>query len=94
MLTIDRNGNVGIGTTNPDRTLTVNGNASKPGGGSWVTFSDAKLKNIKDRFNAGLDEVMKLNPVRYNYYRWSCGRDKRLKAIWGDRALGKNAKAG
>ena len=34
------------------------------------------------------------NPVRYNYYRWSCGRDKRLKAIWGDRALGKNAKAG
>ena len=25
-------------------------------------------------------------PVRYNYYRWSCGRDKRLKQIWGDKA--------
>ena len=39
-------------------------------------------------------DYYKTNPVRYNYYRWSCGRDKRLKAIWGDRALGKNAKAG
>ncbi|MFV2060763.1 MAG: peptide-methionine (S)-S-oxide reductase MsrA [Gammaproteobacteria bacterium] len=26
------------------------------------------------------------NPVRYNYYRWSCGRDKRLKEIWGAKA--------
>ena len=24
--------------------------------------------------------------VRYKYYRWSCGRDKRLKEIWGDKA--------
>jgi len=23
------------------------------------------------------------NPVRYKYYRWNCGRDKRLEAIWG-----------
>lgn len=23
------------------------------------------------------------NPVRYNYYRWNCGRDQRLKQIWG-----------
>ncbi len=22
------------------------------------------------------------NPVRYNYYRWSCRRDQRLKEIW------------
>jgi peptide-methionine (S)-S-oxide reductase len=25
----------------------------------------------------------KKNPTRYNYYRWSCGRDKRLKQLWG-----------
>ena len=31
-------------------------------------------------------DYYKNNSVRYNYYRWSCGRDKRLKAIWGDRA--------
>ncbi|MEB3361714.1 MAG: peptide-methionine (S)-S-oxide reductase MsrA [Synechococcaceae cyanobacterium] len=26
------------------------------------------------------------NPVRYSYYRWACGRDRRLDAVWGDRA--------
>jgi peptide-methionine (S)-S-oxide reductase len=26
------------------------------------------------------------NPIRYNYYRWGCGRDQRLKAIWGEKA--------
>lgn len=24
------------------------------------------------------------NPLRYKYYRWSCGRDQRLEDIWGD----------
>lgn len=28
----------------------------------------------------------KNNSVRYKYYRWSCGRDKRLKSIWGEKA--------
>ena len=23
------------------------------------------------------------NPVRYKFYRWNCGRDKRLESIWG-----------
>lgn len=23
------------------------------------------------------------NPVRYNYYRWNCGRDARLEQVWG-----------
>ncbi len=26
------------------------------------------------------------NPVRYNYYRSGCGRDARLKQLWGDAA--------
>jgi peptide-methionine (S)-S-oxide reductase len=26
------------------------------------------------------------NGVKYNYYRWSCGRDRRLDAVWGRRA--------
>lgn len=26
------------------------------------------------------------NPVRYEYYRWSCGRNQRVKDVWGDRA--------
>jgi len=24
-------------------------------------------------------------PYRYKAYRWNCGRDQRLKEIWGDR---------
>jgi peptide-methionine (S)-S-oxide reductase len=26
------------------------------------------------------------NPIRYKYYRYSCGRDQRLRELWGDRA--------
>jgi peptide-methionine (S)-S-oxide reductase len=26
----------------------------------------------------------KKNPVRYKYYRWNCGRDQRLKELWGE----------
>jgi len=27
------------------------------------------------------------NPVRYNYYRYRCGRDKRLRQIWGAKQI-------
>ena len=30
-------------------------------------------------------DYYKNNPIRYKAYRWNCGRDKRLRAIWGDR---------
>jgi hypothetical protein len=60
-------GRLGIGTTAPDSPLTVNGNASKPGGGSWNSFSDIRLKNIRGKFNTGLNAVMQLQPLRYEY---------------------------
>ncbi len=31
-------------------------------------------------------DYYKNNSVRYKFYRWNCGRDQRLKEIWGDRA--------
>ncbi len=62
-------GNVGIGTTGPDALLTVNGTADKPGGGSWSTFSDERLKNVTGRFTPGLNAVMQLQPLRYEYKR-------------------------
>ena len=31
-------------------------------------------------------DYYKNNPVRYKYYRWRCGRDQRLKEVWGDKA--------
>ncbi len=32
-------------------------------------------------------DYYKKNPVRYNYYRFACGRDSRLKELWGDQAV-------
>ncbi|WP_396099475.1 peptide-methionine (S)-S-oxide reductase MsrA [Cyanobium sp. WAJ14-Wanaka] len=26
------------------------------------------------------------NSVKYNYYRWACGRDRRLDSLWGNKA--------
>lgn len=66
-LTILAGGNVGIGTAAPTDLLSVNGNASKPGGGTWAVFSDERLKNIKGPFNSGLQAVMQLQPLRYEY---------------------------
>jgi len=66
---VQQGGNVGIGTNAPDNKLTVNGTADKPGGGSWGTFSDERLKDIKGRFTPGLRAVMQLQPLRYEYKR-------------------------
>jgi len=30
-------------------------------------------------------DYYKKNPIRYNYYRFRCGRDNRLKQIWGEK---------
>jgi endosialidase-like protein/Regulator of Chromosome Condensation (RCC1) repeat protein len=66
-ITMDASGEVGIGTTVPDATLTVNGTADKPGGGSWGTFSDARLKDVGENFTNGLESLEKIEPVHYHY---------------------------
>jgi Chaperone of endosialidase len=67
VLTILASGAVGIATRDPDNSLTVNGSADKPGGGSWGTFSDGRLKTVAGTYNTGLDAILKLTPVRYHY---------------------------
>jgi len=64
---INTAGQVGIGTTTPDQLLTVNGKASKSGDLSWILYSDNRLKTISGTFDAGLNEVLKLQPIRYRY---------------------------
>jgi len=64
---VKENGRVGIGTASPDNLLTVNGTADKPGGGSWETFSDQRLKDLKGDFHAGLSQILRVNPVRYRH---------------------------
>lgn len=47
--------------------LTVNGGADKPSGGSWSTFSDRRLKDIDGRYQKGLADIVRLNPVWFRY---------------------------
>jgi hypothetical protein len=47
--------------------LTVNGSADKPGGGSWGTFSDARLKDVGINFTHGLEALAAIQPVHYHY---------------------------
>jgi len=61
------NGDVGIGTAGPDAQLTVNGVADKPGGGSWSTFSDGRLKDVGAKFTHGLEALDEIQPVHYHY---------------------------
>ena len=35
------------------------------------------------RAEAYHQDYYKKNPSRYKFYRWNCGRDRRLKQIWG-----------
>jgi hypothetical protein len=58
---------VGIGTTTPDALLSVNGTADKPGGGSWSTFSDVRLKDVGPKFTPGLEALENIDPVHYHY---------------------------
>ncbi len=64
---VNYDGKVAIGTNTPDALLSVNGTASKVGGGSWATFSDRRVKYEINQFNDGLDVLMKLNPVTFKY---------------------------
>ena len=66
-LVVTANNRVGVRTTAPDQALSVNGDASKTGGGSWQIFSDERLKDIKSKFTPGLSAVMRLQPLRYSY---------------------------
>ncbi len=57
--------------------------ASKIGGGSWNTPSDARLKNIIGDYNLGLNQILNLNPVRYEYKK-----DNPLKIPTGQQFVG------
>ena len=67
LMRIRGNGRVGIGTPSPDQPLTVNGNASKVGGGNWATFSDLRVKENITAYKKGLEAILQISPVRFNY---------------------------
>ncbi|RYF91718.1 MAG: hypothetical protein EOO03_00700 [Chitinophagaceae bacterium] len=62
-----RGGNVVIGNISPDQKLSVDGNASKIGGGTWATYSDARVKKNVTNYTAGLAEILAIRPVSFQY---------------------------
>jgi hypothetical protein len=45
----------------------VTGSAYKPGGGSWASSSDQRLKEIQGVYTSGLDALAHIQPVSYRY---------------------------
>jgi hypothetical protein len=68
-MTIRAGGQVGIGTEEPGSfRLAVNGDAAKPGGGSWSVFSDERLKNDIRPLNHGtLDRLLSIHGYTFEY---------------------------
>lgn len=47
--------------------LVANGTAAKPGGGSWDSYSDSRVKENIKPYLKGLAEIVLVNPVNYEY---------------------------
>jgi peptide-methionine (S)-S-oxide reductase len=50
-----------------------------------------RIEPVGDTFHAAEDyhqDYYQKNPVRYRYYRYNCGRDRRLEQVWGVEAGG------
>jgi hypothetical protein len=59
---------VGIKTnTMADYELVVNGEAAKTGGGDWSNPSDIRLKDVLGNYTRGLNDIIRLQPVRFKY---------------------------
>jgi hypothetical protein len=59
--------NVGIGYQTSSYKLGVNGNAGKPGGGSWSDSSDIRLKKNIRPLEDALDRITQLEGVTYEW---------------------------
>lgn len=59
----------GIPITSVDSggTITIHGQAWKPGGGPWSDASDARIKTELGDYTHGLAEILKLRPVTYKF---------------------------
>jgi len=76
-MVILKSGNVGIGTSIPNASLSVNGVANKPGGGAWSVISDKRLKENISEYSEGLELIRKVRPVSFSY-------NSKMTEIWGE----------
>jgi hypothetical protein len=67
-VTINTSGNVGIGITGPTYQLQLSiDSAGKPNGGSWSNSSDERLKTNIVGIDDGLERLLKLQPVSFDW---------------------------
>jgi len=67
-LYITTGGNIGIGTTSPSFQLQLsNDSAAKPGSPLWTVSSDIRIKENVRPYTDGLEKLMQVNPVYYDY---------------------------
>ncbi|MES2812024.1 MAG: tail fiber domain-containing protein [Bacteroidota bacterium] len=67
-MTITGSGNVGIGTPAPGGQFELSlDQGRKPGTSTWTIPSDERLKTIHGTYSKGLEEILKLQPITYNY---------------------------
>ncbi len=64
---INATGGVGIGTNSPAFLLHVNGSAGKPGGGSWSSASDRRLKKDIHVIQGALTRLLALHGVTFEF---------------------------
>jgi hypothetical protein len=65
-MTIDQDGSVGIGITIPTHILHITGQGRSTNS-AWATTSDIRLKDIHGQYDLGLDEILKINTVKFSY---------------------------
>ena len=58
---------IGINGTPATYTFEVHGTVGKTSGTTWNVISDRRLKDIQGNYEYGLDEILKLNTVRFKY---------------------------
>ena len=64
---ITSTGLVGIGRTPTTHPLEVQGTAGLTSGTAWTNISDERLKDIDGTISSALDNLLKLNPIKYKY---------------------------
>ena len=68
VITLSGTGNVGIGVSSPSHKLELSvDDAAKPGTSTWTIISDERLKRNMSSFDDGLDKVLAIEPIWFEY---------------------------
>ena len=67
--------------------VVTQGTGLKPGGGSWGSFSDARIKTVRGDYASGLEAILELRPVTYVYKGEYAAGGKQFVGLVADEAM-------